>query len=193
MGVPVIWINGPFGVGKTHTAAHLQERVSGSFLFDPEELGFTLQHLTPGSSGDFQRHPLWVPFVLDALEHAARTAEGPVIVPMTVTDLTRHAALMGGLRNRDLSVHHFTLLAPPDVIHSRLRRRAQGRQSWAGRQVEARLSDLKHPAFATHLNTGELRISQVAQIIAARAGLTLAPEKRDPLRWFRVTTRRFLR
>lgn len=109
---PVIWLNGPFGVGKTHTAYALHARLQNSFVFDPEELGYALRRLTPphARQADFQDHPLWVPFVVEALSEAARVARGPVIVPMTLSDPSRHAALIGGLRGHGLDVHHFTLL-----------------------------------------------------------------------------------
>ncbi|GAA5511879.1 tunicamycin resistance protein [Deinococcus carri] len=186
----ILWINGPFGVGKTHTAHALHARVPGSFLFDPEELGFTLRRLTPPGrqEPDFQQHPLWVPFVLEALAEAASRADGPVIVPMTVTDVERHEALLKGLRERGLTAHHFTLLAPPAVIHARLRRRLEGRHSWAGAQVEDRLRELAGPRFAVHLNTYGRTVDAVAEEIGARAGLDLSPSSEPRFRrWWRVT------
>ncbi|BBT13876.1 hypothetical protein MS10711_A0039 (plasmid) [Escherichia coli] len=34
----IIWINGPFGAGKTTLAKRLRDRRSKSLIFDPEEM-----------------------------------------------------------------------------------------------------------------------------------------------------------
>ncbi|WP_420596599.1 AAA family ATPase [Deinococcus sp.] len=174
---PVIWINGPFGVGKTHTAHALHARWPGSFVFDPEELGYTLGRLTPPQAGhaDFQEHPLWVPFVVEALTEAARLAADPIIVPMTLSDSARFTATMGGLRKNGLDIRHFTLLAPPEVVRFRLRRRFEGKDSWAGRQVENRLRALAAPQFGQHLNTLGRSVDELAEDIAAAVGLPTVP------------------
>ncbi len=36
----IIWINGPFGAGKTTLAKRLRDRRSKSLIFDPEEIRF---------------------------------------------------------------------------------------------------------------------------------------------------------
>lgn len=36
----IIWLNGPFGVGKTTLANILHKRIENSYLYDPELLRF---------------------------------------------------------------------------------------------------------------------------------------------------------
>jgi 2-phosphoglycerate kinase len=43
----IIWINGAFGVGKSHTSAELVRRLDNTFLFDPEKVGFFLRKHLP--------------------------------------------------------------------------------------------------------------------------------------------------
>lgn len=43
----IIWLNGPFGVGKTTLANILHKRIENSYLYDPELLGDFLQHQLP--------------------------------------------------------------------------------------------------------------------------------------------------
>jgi deoxyadenosine/deoxycytidine kinase len=38
----IIWINGPFGAGKTTLTEKLKENVNNSLLFDPEHVGFLI-------------------------------------------------------------------------------------------------------------------------------------------------------
>jgi hypothetical protein len=42
-----LWINGPFGGGKTQTAHEIQRRLDGSVICDPEHLGFGLHRMMP--------------------------------------------------------------------------------------------------------------------------------------------------
>lgn len=35
----IIWINGPYGVGKSTLAEALQQKLPNSFLFDAEQIG----------------------------------------------------------------------------------------------------------------------------------------------------------
>ncbi len=54
----IIWINGPFGAGKTTLAKRLRDRRSKSLIFDPEEIGFVVKETVPmPASGDYQDLP----------------------------------------------------------------------------------------------------------------------------------------
>jgi hypothetical protein len=46
----LVWINGPFGGGKTQTAYEIQRRLPGSVVCDPEHVGFGLHRMTPRRS-----------------------------------------------------------------------------------------------------------------------------------------------
>ncbi|MEW2546658.1 hypothetical protein AB0910_12900 [Streptomyces sp. NPDC047002] len=39
----IIWVNGPFGGGKTTTARLLHRQLPTSLITDPEEIGFVLR------------------------------------------------------------------------------------------------------------------------------------------------------
>ena len=54
--IMIIWINGAFGSGKTHTAAELHRRLKDSYLYDPEEIGYFIRGHVPeeAKEGDFQ-------------------------------------------------------------------------------------------------------------------------------------------
>jgi hypothetical protein len=43
----LLWINGPFGGGKTQTAFELHRRLPGSVVCDPELAGFGLHRMMP--------------------------------------------------------------------------------------------------------------------------------------------------
>lgn len=69
----LVWVNGPFGGGKTQTAYELQRRLPGSAVCDPERVGFGLHRmLPPALRGDFQDLPAWRQGVHDMLALALR-------------------------------------------------------------------------------------------------------------------------
>ena len=83
----LVWINGPFGGGKTAVAFELRRRVDRAIVCDPERLGYGLHRmLPPALRTDFQNFAAWRHGVHEVLDLAARKWDGPVIVPMTLID-----------------------------------------------------------------------------------------------------------
>jgi hypothetical protein len=193
----LVWINGPFGGGKTQTAYELHRRLPGSVVCDPEHVGFGLHRMTPPPlRGDFQDLPAWRQGVYEVLDLVLREQPGVVIAPMTLANPHYFQEIIGRLRERDHEVHHFTLLADRATVLRRLRERGFGhavqflagknaalrRESFAVSHLDHCLTHLAAPTFAHHIRTDALPIPQVADHIAASAGLTLAPNSDGPLR-----------
>lgn len=67
----LLWINGPFGGGKTQTAHEIQRRLPGSVVCDPEHAGFGLRRMLPPElRGDFQDLASWRQGVVEVLDLA---------------------------------------------------------------------------------------------------------------------------
>ncbi|MCI3240384.1 AAA family ATPase [Streptomyces spinosisporus] len=193
----LLWINGPFGGGKTQTAYEIQRRLPGSVVCDPEHAGFGLRRMLPPElRGDFQDLASWRQGVVEVLDLALATHEGVVIVPMTVTDSGYFDETVGRLRELGHDVHHFTLLAQRETVLERLRERGLGhllqyvagknpgprRESWAVQQLDHCLDRLSEPEFAEHLWTDHSTVPKTADRIAVLAGLTLRPNNEGALR-----------
>ncbi|GAT81709.1 TmrB [Streptomyces sp. F-3] len=193
----LLWINGPFGGGKTQTAYEIRRRLPGSVVCDPEHIGFGLHRtLPPGLRGDFRELVSWRQGVVEVLDLALGRHKGAVIAPMTVTDSGHFAETVGRLRELGHDVRHFTLLAERGTVLRRLRERGlghllariagrgtgPGRESWAVRQLDHCLERLREPEFAEHLWTDHATVPETADRIAALAGLTLRPGTGGPLR-----------
>ncbi|MGC5365178.1 AAA family ATPase [Streptomyces sp. DT24] len=182
-----IWINGPFGGGKTQTAHELRRRLPGSVICDPEHVGFGLHRMLPaGLRGDFQDLAAWRHGVREVLDLALRGHPGTVIVPMTLVEPGHFAEIIGGLRGDGHTVHHFALLADRATVLRRLTERGLGtglkRESFAVRRLDHCLERLAAPEFAEHIRTDRLPVPRVADRIAASAGLDLVPNTDGPLR-----------
>jgi AAA domain len=188
----LLWINGPFGGGKTATAYELHRRLPGSVVCDPEHVGFGMRRmLPPALRGDFQDLHAWRTAVLDLLRLTLSAAKVPVIVPMTIADTGYFGEIIGSLRADGFEVRHFALVAEPVTIARRLNRRSLGQlkpDSWAFDQLGYCLRQLRQPEFAEHVRTDQLTVAQVADAIAAAAGLELAPSTGGPVHaWLRQT------
>lgn len=193
----LLWINGPFGGGKTQVAHELRRRLPGSWVADPELVGFGLHRvLPPALRGDFQDLPSWRQGVLEVLDRAATGHDGVVVVPMTVVEPGYFGEVVGGLRERGHDVRHFALLAERETVVRRLRERNFGhvarvllgadaplrREGFALGMLDRCLERLREPEFAEHLRTDDLTVPQVAERVAAAAGLVLAPATGGRLR-----------
>jgi hypothetical protein len=183
----LLWINGPFGGGKTQTAYELHRRLPGSVVCDPEEVGFGLHRMIPPAlRGDFQDLPAWRTGVREVLELVLRGHDGPVIVPMTLVHPGYFAEVVGRLRADGHEVHHFALLAEPDTVLRRLRERGWGfglkGESFAVAKLHECLQRLQEPEFAEHIRTDAVPVREVAAHIARTAGLSIAPNADGPLR-----------
>ncbi|MDT3398915.1 AAA family ATPase [Streptomyces sp. B1866] len=193
----LLWINGPFGGGKTQTAHELRRRLPGSVVCDPEHAGFGLRRMLPPSlRGDFQDLAAWRQGVYEVLDLVLGRHGGTVIVPMTVVEPRYFRETVGRLRERGHDVRHFALLAERETVLRRLRERELGRvarlvagggapargESFAVRRLDECLERLRRPDFAAHVWTDRIGVPQVADHIAVSAGLTLTPNTDGPVR-----------
>ena len=202
----LLWINGPFGGGKTQTAYEIRRRLPGSVVCDPEHAGFGLLRMLPRELrddrggkrliDDFQDLVSWRQGVVEVLDLVLTGHDGVVIVPMTVTDPGYFTETVGRLRELGHDVRHFSLLAERETVLRRLRERGPGqllrratgrgagphRESRAVRQLDHCLERLSEPEFAEHLWTDHSTVPKTADRIAVLAGLTLRPNNEGRLR-----------
>ncbi|WP_340686729.1 AAA family ATPase [Amycolatopsis coloradensis] len=192
----LVWINGPFGGGKTQTAHELHRRLPGSVLSDPEVAGFGLHRMMPPRlRGDFQDLAAWRQGVFEVLDLVLGKQDGPVIVPMTLVEPRYFEEIVGRLADRGHDVRHFALLAEREtvlrrlsergIVHSvRRKGRPPKRESFAVSKLDLCLDRLSGAEFGEHIHTDTLAVARVADRIAASAGLTLTPNTDGALRGF---------
>jgi hypothetical protein len=175
----LLWINGPFGGGKTHTAYEIQRRLAGSVVCDPEHLGYGLRRMIPSPlRGNFQDLPAWRQGTAEVLDLVLGKHAGDVIVPMTIIEPAYLDQILGPLRQNGHQVRHYTLLAERATVLRRLRGRTLPLQhdAFAEGMLDQCLDRLRGDDFAEHIRTDEFTVAQAAGRIAASAGLTLSPD-----------------
>jgi hypothetical protein len=196
VGAVLLWINGPFGGGKTATAYELHRRLDEGIVCDPEHLGYGLHRMLPSDlRTNFQSFAAWRLGVHEVLDLVARKSAGPVIVPMTVINPSYFDQTVGRLRQDGHDVRHFSLLADRCTVLRRLRKRTFGlglrHEQWAVANLDECLAQLQDEVFAEHLYTDEMSVAQVADAIARSAGLAIRPDSggmvRTQLRLYRTS------
>ncbi|GAB3874855.1 AAA family ATPase [Dactylosporangium cerinum] len=160
----IVWINGPFGVGKTTLTKELCRRDPKARAFDPERIGWVLQR-TVGllKPGDYQDLPAWRSATVTAAGWQARGAD-PLIVPMTVLRGVVLGEIFTGLRGRGHEVRHLLLDVSAPVLIERVENDDDdGPQAWRLDQLGAYLTarhDLRRVDAV--LDTDDLEADEVA-------------------------------
>jgi hypothetical protein len=126
----VIWLNGPFGVGKSTVARILLNELPSARPFDPEHVGFLLRRSLPLPTGDFQDLPAWRHLTVETARLIAdpdppsgeQTRQADLVVPMALVHPTYRSEIHSGLHAAGLQLHEFSLVAERATIVSRIER-----------------------------------------------------------------------
>ncbi|KEC92542.1 hypothetical protein P820_05432 [Klebsiella pneumoniae UCI 17] len=150
----IIWINGPFGAGKTTLAKRLRDRRSKSLIFDPEEIGFVVKETVPmPASGDYQDLPLWRGLTIAAVREIRRNYSQDIIIPMTLVHPDYLTEILDGVRRIDDQLLHIFLTLNEDLLRHRI------------------ANQTMHPDPNRNAEIREWRLANVARCLAARERL----------------------
>ena len=167
----ILFINGPFGVGKTSVARVLVERLPNAMLYDPEAIGYVLRR-TPGlirKVDDYQDYALWRGLVV-VVARVLRTAFAEtLVIPMSVWRRGCLDSITAGLRRVDPDLKCFRLTASRDVLVSRISSDSEdpGAYGWRMSHVEVCLSAAEDPTLGVEIPTDDVAPAEVAGRILA--------------------------
>ena len=159
----IVWLNGPFGVGKTSVARALLEAKPDWSLLDPEVRGEELVRQWPGVD-DFQDLPEWRKAVVeDAVE---RTGTGDLVIPMTIWRLEYYREIMDGLKGAT-EVRPFRLTANEETMRARILNDRKERRAaeWRLDRLGSGLDAFEDTAFGDHVATDGRTPEKVAELI----------------------------
>ncbi|MEV8512712.1 AAA family ATPase [Dactylosporangium sp. NPDC051484] len=164
----IVWINGPFGAGKSTLTAELCRREPRARAFDPERIGWVLKR-TLGwvrqevRHGDYQDLPAWRAATVAAAAWQARGAD-PLLVPMTVLRRRYLEEIVAGLRGRGHEVRHVLLDVSAPVLVERIEADEDpGPQGWRLDNLGAYLTARRElRAFGAVVDTDDLVPDEVA-------------------------------
>jgi hypothetical protein len=118
----IVWLNGTHGVGKTTTAALVQQLIPDSRVFDAEKVGETLTDVSPGlpATDNFQHWPPWRPLVVETARRILDYTGGTLVMPMTVLVEPYWREISEGIAAYDIPVRHYVLHADEDTLRQRI-------------------------------------------------------------------------
>jgi hypothetical protein len=119
-GAVIVWVNGAFGSGKTTLVDELRPRWPEVLVYDPELVGYVLREVVDVPTGDFQDLRLWRRQVAELAVGLVEEYGRPLLVPMTLVNPLYLEEVFGALRKAGITVHHFFLQVPPEVLEQRI-------------------------------------------------------------------------
>jgi hypothetical protein len=114
----MVFINGPFGIGKTTTARLLIQEIPSTRLYDPEHVGAFLR-ATVGKIehvSDYQDHRLWPRLTVEVARLLRVTSWRPLVIPMSIARRDRFNFITSRLRGIDPDLLCVRLTASREVL-----------------------------------------------------------------------------
>jgi hypothetical protein len=170
----IVWLNGPFGIGKTTTARALVRRLEGALLYDPEIVGGALRQMVVevDAADDFQDLRAWRRLVVESARVLRTTYDRTLVVPMTVWRGAYLAELADGFRSIDPDLHCLRLTAPEAALRARIlgRPEEEGPHDWALGHLAEGLELMHDPRAGEEVVTADRTPDEIADDIAVRLG-----------------------
>ncbi len=129
----IIWINGPYGAGKSALAEKLHELDPHSHIFDAEEVGNAVRDNLPKELFNgyiFENYPLWFETCAALLRDISGRYGGTVYVPMTLVYPDSFEKIAGPLREGGADVRHILLESSYEIVHDRILARGEEEGCW---------------------------------------------------------------
>ncbi len=172
----IIWINGAFGSGKSSVAYALQKKISGSFIYDPEQFGYFLWDNFPDAmkrKGNFQHINIWREGSYKILKYIHEHYSGILIVPMTLYIKQYYEEIVQKLVQDEIPLKHYILCASKQTILNRLKQRGESSDSWGAQHIDACLHAFDSDISEIKIVTDSKSVDEIASEIISLSGLSL--------------------
>jgi len=140
----IIWINGPYGVGKSTLAEKLHELNPNSFIFDAEEVGNAVRGNIPKELFNgyiFENYNLWFRNIVELLIEIISKYSGDIYIPMTLVNKDSFNKIANPLKEYGLNVEHILLESTYEVVHDRILSRGEQEGCWCMNNIELCLAN----------------------------------------------------
>lgn len=166
----LLWLNGPFGIGKTSVAKLVAEQL-GAPIFDPETVGFMLREILGPALGanDFQDVLLWRTAVAHIATGLVSHVDGVVVMPMTVYRPNYRGELRASIADV-VPVLEVVLVSTEDELRRRVSQRDLGPsvQAWCELHATPALRSYEREREGDQVvDTTDLRPAEVAERVVA--------------------------
>lgn len=161
----ILWLSGPYGVGKSTLAEALAAKMKNALLFDAEEVGNAVRENYPDCPYGyiFEDYPLWGEFCYQLLKDIHEKFDKTMLVPMT---LVRKESwrIIERLRQDGIETHLVVLEASWQNVHDRILARGEEEGCWCMENIEmAREGSSSLPGI--HIDTDGTSVEELAQML----------------------------
>ena len=133
----IIWLSGPYGVGKSTLAEAMAKRMENTLNFDAEEVGNAVRENYPDCPYGyiFEDYPLWGEFCYLLLKDIHEKFQKNILVPMTL--LRKESYKIIERLNRDgIDTRLIILQASHQTVHDRILARGEEEGCWCMENIE---------------------------------------------------------
>lgn len=164
----IVWISGPYGVGKSTLAEALAERIADAWVFDAEAVGNAVRDNYPDRAHGwiFEDYPLWGEFCVRLLRDIQDSGEKTILVPMTlVRKVSYH--IIESLRRAGIRTELVILEASAQTVHDRILARGEAEGCWCMSHIEmSRTGSAALPGL--HIPTDGIPVDELCEAVLAR-------------------------
>ena len=164
----IIWISGPYGVGKSTLAERLADRMENACIFDAEEVGNAVRENYPGCPYGFifEDYPLWGEFCCKLLKDIHEKFRKDILVPMTLVRKESYGILRK-LRRAGIDTKLVILEASYQTVRERILSRGEEEDCWCIEHIEpARSGASALPGL--HISTDDKTAEELCEIVLSR-------------------------
>ena len=162
----IIWISGPYGVGKSTLAEAMVEKMEDALVFDAELVGDAVRSNYPDDPYGYiyEDYPLWGEFCSKLLADVHDTFHKDLLVPMTLLRSASYESIIQKLRDNGVETHLVVLEASYDSVHDRILARGEEEGCWCMENISlAREGCSALPGL--HINTDGVTVDDLVEII----------------------------
>ena len=162
----IIWISGPYGVGKSTLAEVLADKMENALIFDAELVGDAVRSNYPDDPYGYiyEDYPLWGEFCCKLITDVHNTFHKDILVPMTLLRSTSYENIIKKLRESGVETHLVVLEASYDSVHDRILARGEEEGCWCMENISlAREGCSALPGL--HINTDGISVPALAELV----------------------------
>ncbi len=161
----IIWISGPYGVGKSTLAEAMAAKMSNALIFDAEEVGNAVRENYPDCPYGyiFEDYPLWGEFCYMLLKDIHEKFQRDILVPMTLLR-EKSYGIIEKLNRDGIKTYLVVLEASYQTVHDRILARGEEEGCWCMENIElARVGSAALPGI--HIQTDNRTVAELAAFV----------------------------
>ncbi len=162
----MIFISGPYGVGKSTVAEALAPQLD-ALIFDAEAVGNAVRDNYPDwpFGAIFEDYPLWAECCVRLLADLHERYGHDILVPMTLLRASSRSSLIDRLEAMGVETRLIVLTASHQTVRNRILARGESEDCWCMQHIdEARQESALMPG-AYCIGTDEHSVDEIAQAI----------------------------